>query len=124
MVFAKGHAKFQANRSRRSRVIALTCPIRMQYAICHYFGHKIVSISLNFRKTALERTFFFSKIQKKKHLRISCFFSDRASKLIRLKNGFCQGPCKISSQSVEAFSSYHVNGPNTHAIRYLSLFRT
>ncbi len=30
-------------------VIALTDPIHMQYAICRYFGHKIVSISLNFR---------------------------------------------------------------------------
>ncbi len=69
MVFANGHAKFQANRSRRSRVIALTDPIHMKYAICRYFGHKIVSISLNFRdikitmapldsprKTALEQT--------------------------------------------------------------------
>ncbi len=46
------------------------------------------------------------------------FFSDRASKLIRLKKGFCQGPCKISSQSVKAFSSYRVNGPNTHSILY------
>ncbi len=70
MVFAKSHAKFQANRSRRSRVMT-TDPIRMQYAICRYFGHKIVSISLNFRdikisiapwdssrKTAVEQFFF------------------------------------------------------------------
>ncbi len=70
MAFAKGHAKFQANPRIRSRVkVMLTVPIRMQYAICRYFGHKIGSISLNFRdikisiapldsprKTALEQT--------------------------------------------------------------------
>ncbi len=65
---AKVPAKFQANQARHSYiVIALTDPIHMQYAICRYFGHKIVSILLNFwdikisiapldspRKTAVE----------------------------------------------------------------------
>ncbi len=132
MAFAKGHAKFQANRWRCSRVIALTDPILMQYAICRYFGHKIISISLNFwdikisitaldspRKTALEKTNKNRKLNKFFFYAFSrwplrpCFFSDWASKLIRLKNGFYQGPCKISSQSVKAFSNSRVNARNS-----------
>ncbi len=104
----------------------------MQYAICRYFGHKIGSISLNFRdikisiapldsprKTALEQIKKNLKFPPKNCYAFSrwpprpCFFSDRASKLIRLKNGFCQGPCKISSQSVKVFSSYRVNARNS-----------
>ncbi len=59
MAFAKGHAKFQANPRIRSRVkVVLMVPIRMQYAICRYFGHKIGSISLNFRDNQVEKKAF------------------------------------------------------------------
>ncbi len=89
MAFAKGHAKFQANQRIRSRVkVVLTVPIRMQYAICRYFGHKIIHISLYFRdikiliapldsprKTSLEqikknrklKKIFFTRFQDGRH---------------------------------------------------------
>ncbi len=76
----KGHAKFQANPRIRSRVKSrFTVPIRMQCAICRYFGHKIIRISLNFIYQHFDSTVGFasknfSRTNKKKSKKIKIFF--------------------------------------------------